>query len=98
MKHKKKPKVINILGRAYKIEYKDLRLIGAFGQTKNREALIEIDESLEGKELLQTLLHEYFHAVNYRTGAYAAMPGDIEEIVVDSIATFLVDTYDFDLE
>ena len=93
-----KPKAINILGKTYQIHYKDLRADHAFGLTDNRKAIILIDKSLTGKELEQTLLHEFFHAVLYRTGATLAMHGDLEEVVVDSIATFLVDIYDFHLE
>ena len=93
-----KPKSIMILGKRYDIFYKDLRADHAFGMTDNRKRVILIDQSLTGEELQQTLLHEFFHAVLHRTGASQALHGDLEEVLVDSIATFLVDIYDFHLE
>lgn len=93
-----KPKAINILGKTYQILYKDLRLDHSFGITDNRKGVILIDQSLTGEELEHTLLHEFFHGVLYRTGASQALQGDIEEVIVDSIATFLVDIFEFELE
>jgi len=93
-----KAKCINILGKTYKIEYKDLSQQQCFGITDNRKGLIVVDKTLTGKELEQTLLHEFFHGVLYRTGSSQALSSEIEEIIVDSIATFLVDYFDFDLE
>lgn len=86
------------MGKTYKIEYKDIRHEAAFGMTDNRKTLITIEKTLTGKELEQTMLHEFFHGVLSRTGASQALPNELEEIVVDSIATFLVDHFDFYLE
>ena len=93
-----KPKCINILGKTYKIEYKDLRLESAAGITDNRKAVILIDKSLSGKELEQTLLHEFFHGVLSRTGASQALTVELEEVIVEGMANFLVDHFDFHFE
>lgn len=68
------------------------------GITDSRRSLITIEKTLIGKELEQTMLHEFFHAVLARTGVSQAISHELEEVVVDSIATFLVDHYDFKME
>jgi len=84
-----KPTVINILGKSYKISY--LELEEDDGLCKNKESEIDIDKNLEGIELVHTLLHEYFHGVLFRTGVTQVLSDDIEEVICDSFATFLVD-------
>ena len=56
---------------------------------------IEIDDSLEGDELLQTDLHEFFHAVNERLGfIQTSISEDLWEIIVDNYARALVENYE----
>ena len=93
-----KPGCINILGKTYKIKYEDKSKTDACGLTDNAKALIIIDKSLTGKDLEQTPLHEFFHGVFHRVGANQAIAPELEEIIVESIANFLVDIYDFHLE
>lgn len=61
------------------------------GECKNSQALIEIDSDQSGSVLLHTLLHEYFHAVLHRTGVTQAIPSELEEVICETFATFLVD-------
>lgn len=84
-----RPQVINVFGKSYKIEYKEMDEL--HGECHNTRATIEIEQSQEGKELIHTLLHEYFHAVIYRVGLGQVLHGDIEEIICETFATFLVD-------
>lgn len=93
----KKPTVVNIFGCTYQIKYDDLSKTDACGYTDNRHRLIVIDSSLKDDDLKHTLLHEYFHAVLYRTSVVQSLSHDLEEIIVDQISTFLVDNYNFDL-
>lgn len=93
----KKPTVINVFGQTYKIKYDDMSKTEACGMTDNIHRLIIIDKSLDGDDLRHTLLHEYFHAVLYRTSIVQSLSHELEEIIVDQIATFLVDNYKFDL-
>lgn len=93
----KKPIVVNVFGCAYAIKYDDLTKSEACGITDNKNRLILIDKSLTGDDLKHTLLHEYFHAVLYRTSVVQSLSHELEEVIVDQIATFLVDNYNFDL-
>jgi len=84
-----KPTALNVFGKTYRIEYKPLEDVD--GECHNKKALIEVDETLQGKDLAQTLLHEAFHAVFHRLGYSQAVHHDIEELMCDSFATFLID-------
>lgn len=94
---KNRPRVVNVFGKPYKIKYDDMSKTDACGLTDNKNSLIIIDSSLKGEELKHTLLHEMFHAVLYRTSITQSLSHDLEEVIVDQIATFLVDNYNFDL-
>lgn len=53
---------------------------------------IGIDDSLKGRDLLQTVIHEIGHSALHRTGiTITSMQDDIHELVVDNIATALVE-------
>jgi Zn-dependent peptidase ImmA (M78 family) len=93
----KKPKVVNVFGKAYQIKYEDMSKTDACGLTDNKNYLIIIDSSLKGDDLKHTLLHESFHAILYRTSVTQSLSHELEEVIVDQIATFLVDNYNFDL-
>lgn len=84
-----KPQVINVFGKTYRIEYKPLEDID--GECHNKKALIEIDESLQGRDLAQTILHESFHALFHRLSLSQVVHHDVEEIICDTFATFIVD-------
>ena len=96
-KIKPKPTVVNIFGKTYAIKYEDLSKAHVYGLVDNKNALIMIDKTLVGYELQQTLIHEYLHAVFDRTSLTQSIPDELEEVIVDQVATFLVDMYNFDL-
>ena len=85
-----KPQVVNIFGKTYKIQYKEMEE-DLYGECKNDEFLIEIDRNQTGEKLIHTLLHEYFHAVIYRVGLKQVLSHDVEEMICENFATFLCD-------
>jgi Zn-dependent peptidase ImmA (M78 family) len=89
-------KCINIFGKTYKIEYKDLTGMPYQGQFKHEDALIVIHSKLGDYEKQQTLMHEMLHAVLDRLSISDVVDERIEEILVDSIATFLCENFSFD--
>jgi len=86
---------INILGQDYQVSMDELEKNGAHGLCVPQKSLILLDKSLRGTDLQQTFLHECFHAVMCRTGARQSLSVELEEVIVDSIATFLTDHYEF---
>ena len=94
---KPKPKSIKIFGQTFKFQYVDLEDQDIDGEVKAKKSLIIIDENLEGEELQHTMLHEIGHAIFHRMGWKQSIPHELEEVIVDTYATFLIDNYDFDL-
>jgi Zn-dependent peptidase ImmA (M78 family) len=88
---------IDVFGRTYQIIYVDLTQADNDGSFHYEDDLIQIDQSLVGQALQQTLLHEIFHAVMHRSSLSQAVGPALEEVLVDLIATFLTDHWDFDL-
>jgi hypothetical protein len=53
----------------------------------------------EDKDLKQTILHELFHGVFFRTAIYQCeISEDMIEIICDNMATFIVETFDLTLK
>lgn len=50
------------------------------------------------KEDYGTLIHEIGHAIFHRTGLKQAISGDVEEIVVENIATALMENFEVKLK
>ncbi len=90
-------KCIDIFGKTYKIEYKDLTGLPYQGQFKHHESIITVHNKLKGYELQQTLMHELLHAVLDRLSLSDVIESRVEEILVDSIATFLCENFSFDV-
>jgi hypothetical protein len=88
---------INVLGKVYQIVYVDLTKDDNDGSFHYDEDLIKIDQSLTGQSLQQTILHELLHAVMFRSSLSQAVGPSLEEVLVDLVATFLTDHWDFDL-
>ncbi len=87
-------KTVNVFGKTFKIKYdKTLASKGVHGVCDSDNNLILIDGLLKGDSLMQTLLHEEFHAVFSRIGLRQAVPDEVEEMIVDALATFIVDNY-----
>lgn len=85
-----KPTTLNVFGRTYRVVYRTFDE-DIYGECKNKQALIEIDESLTGRDLIHTIIHESIHAIFHRLSYSQAIHHDLEELLSDTIATFLVD-------
>lgn len=97
------PKSINIYGKKYKVKIKkglkDDEGNSLSGLCQYDEAIISLDKDLTGDELMQTFLHECGHAVHDRMGIdQTGIPDDVKEILVDSMATFLVERFNMRLK
>ena len=63
-----------------------------------KDGVIYIDKTLKGKELKVTLLHECLHALLERMCiTHDHLNEEVEEIIVDSIATWLNECNRFEL-
>ena len=99
---------LNILGKDIPILFKDAVSSedgsiyrGVFLVDKYNEPTIEVSKSanMVKKQIEQTLLHEALHAVLWRIGIHNTnLSREIEEIIVDNIATFLVENWSFSLK
>lgn len=98
MKKKSNRKVVNVFGKPYLVKYvEDPTLPGdehqVAGYCDNKKCEILVSSKLQKEEMTQTTLHEEFHAVFHRVGINQSVGREIEEVIVDSLATFLVDNY-----
>lgn len=90
-----KAKYFNVFGLTVPVYYQDL------SQTTSGEFVlkeIKIDKSLRGYESDHAHIHELGHALFERiglsqTGISRALSGDLEEIIVDSFATVMVENF-----
>jgi BarA-like signal transduction histidine kinase len=58
------------------------------------EKVIYIDPAIKGAERMQTILHEFGHAVMYRTAMQQTkIPHEVFEIIVDNFATALTENF-----
>lgn len=92
------PKKIEIFGKIYSLKIVEQALsidnedvAGSIDFEKN---IIEITEVEDNKVILHNILHEVFHGVIRRIGINQAnFSEDLEEIIVESFSTFLLDTF-----
>ena len=64
------------------------------GELDFKNGIMAINKELRGRDLTQTYLHECFHAVIRRVGInQGELSPDLEEVIVDSFSTFLVDNF-----
>lgn len=87
------PQKINILGADYSVSVaKNLSYesdkVDGFCSPQKRE--IWLDEECDA---MQTFLHECFHGVLQRAGVHGNISEDIEEVIVDTIATFMTERF-----
>ena len=92
------PNSIMVFGREYTVKRvkqlkdDDGRPLSGFHEYE--AALISLDSELKGSDLVQTFLHELGHAVQQRCGInQAAISDDLTEVIVDSMATFIEETF-----
>lgn len=83
-----RPKEIIIAGRRFKIIY---RLIEDYGRFDYERQIIIIRESLNEREVFQTIIHESFHAMLYISGVSFAIDSEkIEEAIIRCFDNFLM--------
>ena len=86
---------ISVFGKDIEVIFKDLSDDGIYGKFESKESRIYIHQGLTNDDIEATLLHEIFHAICYRIGIRQALPHELEEILVESFATWLVENYEF---
>jgi len=85
----------DIFGLKVKYYKKECKSLGFEGYFNSDEKIICIDESLKGDCLQQVILHEEFEALYYRiAGNQSGIDNGFKEMIIDSIATFVSETYD----
>jgi Zn-dependent peptidase ImmA (M78 family) len=85
---------LSILGKEVRVIIED-NLSGKTGNSGmycDENNVILLDNNL-GKDKTQVLLHEVFHAVIMRSGAYNIIDRQAEEMLVDLLATTMVDNF-----
>jgi len=87
------PKKINILGKDYKVEQEVMS--GIDGKIIFNGGIIFIDPTGESIEI--SFIHECLHAVLHRIGARETIDDQLEESLVETIATFFHEKFYFKL-
>lgn len=83
-----------IYGQEWKVIMKETEGFCGLCDIENRT--IEINPNLKDEMLIQTYLHEVFHAIWNRTGLnQSAASMELQEMVVENISTWLTEEYDF---
>ena len=91
-----KPKEIIIAGRRFKIIYRSIEDYGRFDYDRQ---IIIIRESLNEREIYQTIIHEAFHAMLYISGVSFAIDSErIEEAIIRCFDNFLMPAIESQLE
>lgn len=85
-----KPAYFDIFGKRIYIQYKKLEE-DMYGEYKSKEGIIEIDESLDGELLYDTLVHELIHALFDRVGIGHVVQHDVEEIICRCAAAVFIE-------
>lgn len=83
------PKNVNIFGLKFKI--KVVPLNGILGLCDRITNTIYIEASQSEKDKLHTLLHEVGHAVFGRVGLVQGISPELEEVIVESMATAIIE-------
>jgi len=66
---------------------------GIMGRFIPTDKLIVLDATLKGHDLEHTLLHEIGHAIIHRNSTYQALSPILEEVIVDTFATCLLECF-----
>lgn len=86
-----RPKTIRILGRDYKVYYRDDMGEGFYGLCDPEDCEIDIREGLHPVEEADTVLHEVLHAVHFLMDI--GLNPRMEENVVRKTATGLIQVF-----
>ena len=86
---------VEVFGQKIPVFKKPTLRDGHLGLYDNRTKIIEIEESLHGKEYYHTLIHEMVHALQFRISLYQGLSPEMMEIIADTTATLMIDNFDF---
>lgn len=88
---------VKVFGEEYHLEVlpdEDSRVMGRFDSSEKK---IFIREKLSERDFFHTLIHEIGHGLFYRNSFYQSIPSELEEVIVDSFATIMVENFNFTL-
>ena len=83
------PKNVTIFGTKFKI--KITKLNGYLGLCDRVASIIYIEAAQSDKDKIHTLVHEIGHAVFSRVGLCQGVSDEIEEVIVENMATALLE-------
>lgn len=86
------PKSVDVFGIKYKVKMEVIE--GLAGQCDRVNCILTINPELSEVEQFQTLLHEIGHAVFSRIGLIQAISPELEEVIVESLATAFSENFD----
>lgn len=89
------PKSVTVFGEKFKVIRKPLTAEGLAGYCDRSNNTIVVASELITIDAFQTLLHEIGHAVFGRIGLMQAINPELEEIVVESLATCFVENFEY---
>ena len=95
----RKPNTIHILGKKYALKSKPGLQNGqndGLCDLERRE--ITIDASLKGDEYFVALIHEMIHGVFHEGSISQVIPHEVEEIVADLVAKWVVENLEVDFK
>ena len=86
------PKSLKIFGLKFKVKVAPLG--GILGLCDRATSTIYIEEAQTDTDKMHTLLHEIGHAVFGRVGLVQGISPELEEVIVENIATALVENFE----
>ena len=85
---------LNIFGLQVKVQFKNISNSGFVGWYDDATQEIVISNGLKGFYKKQTFMHEFFHAVWFRSGInQSKIPHEVQEIIVEQFATAFCENY-----
>ena len=86
------PKSLKIFGQKFKVKVTNLNGFLGLCDRSTSTIYIEVDQTTEEK--WHTLLHEIGHAIIGRVGITQAISPEIEEVIVEALASGLMENLD----
>lgn len=86
------PKKLNVFGQRFKVKVQPLTGILGLCDRSTATIYVESDQTIDAQ--LHTLIHELGHAVFGRISLVQGVPHEIEEVIVDSLATAILENLD----